>query len=177
MATPKKYYSVEFGSIDLSSCRLCGIIVDQHYCKNLFNKKNQELLEIVHQILGSVLQCDSALPKLLCRSCEHKVRNTGILRKSITNTQELLAKKKTRAKRCVDVSRSSTQLQQKTRSKLVVNIQDGKPSPKTSEKKPWILWNRSIRPNGKFKVQVNVFQFQRLSYTYLYVLQWGKFKF
>ena len=33
MATPKKY-SVEFGSIDLSSCRLCGIVVDQHYCKS-----------------------------------------------------------------------------------------------------------------------------------------------
>ena len=33
MATPKKYYSVEFGSIDHSSCRLCGIVVDQHYCE------------------------------------------------------------------------------------------------------------------------------------------------
>ena len=116
MATPKKYYSVESGSIDLSSCRLCGIVVDQHYCKNLFNKKNQELLETVHQILGSVLQRDSALPKLVCRSCERKVRNAGILRKSISNTQELFAEKKTRAKRCVEVSPSNIQPQQKTRS-------------------------------------------------------------
>lgn len=115
MATPKKYYSVE-GSIDLSSCRLCGIVVDQHYCKNLFNKKNQELLELVHQILGSVLQRDSALPKLVCRSCERKIRNAGILKQTIANTQELFAKKKTRAKRCVDVSPSNIQPQQKTRS-------------------------------------------------------------
>ena len=35
MATPKKLYSVESG-IDLSSGRICGSVVDQHYCKNLF---------------------------------------------------------------------------------------------------------------------------------------------
>ena len=79
MATLKKYYSVE-GGIELSSCRLCGIVVDQHYCKNLFNKKNQELLELVHQILGSALQIDSVLSKLVCRSCERKLRNAGILK-------------------------------------------------------------------------------------------------
>ena len=61
-----------FGRI--SSCRLCGIVVDQHYFKNLFNRKNQELFELMHQILRSVLQRDSALPKLVCCSCERKVR-------------------------------------------------------------------------------------------------------
>ena len=83
MTTLKKYYSVKFGSIDLFSCRLCGIVVDQHYCKNLFNRKNQELFELVHQILGSVLQRDTALPKLVCYSCERKIRNAGVLRQSI----------------------------------------------------------------------------------------------
>lgn len=52
----------------------------------------------MHQILGSVLQRDSALPKLVCRSCERKIRNAGILKQTIANTQELFAKKKTRAK-------------------------------------------------------------------------------
>ena len=73
MATPKKYYSAEFGSIDLWFCRLFEIVIDQHYCKNLFNKNNQRLLELVQQIIASVLQRDSAFPKLVCRLRERKV--------------------------------------------------------------------------------------------------------
>ena len=46
MATPKKLYSVESG-IDLSSCRICGSVVDQHYCKNLFSNAGRELLDMV----------------------------------------------------------------------------------------------------------------------------------
>ena len=113
MATPKKLYSVESG-IDLSSCRICGSVVDQHYCKNLFSNAGRELLNMVQEIHGAVLTKDKALPSLACRPCERKVKNAWNIKQRIAQTQDSL-EKKTRTKRCINVSPSSGQPQQKTR--------------------------------------------------------------
>ena len=113
MATPKKLYHVE-GGIDLSSCRICGSVVDQHYCKNLFGNTGRELLNLVEEIHGTVLTKDKALPSLACRPCERKVRNACTIKNRIAQTQESF-EKKIKAKRCINVSPSAGQPKQKTR--------------------------------------------------------------
>ena len=97
-ATPKKLYPVE-GGIDLSSCRLFESIGDSRYCKNLFREANRDVLDFVQQVHGDVLPRDKTLPQLVCRSCERKVKNAAIVKKTIAETQRLLVEKKSRAKR------------------------------------------------------------------------------
>ena len=98
MATPKKLYPVE-GGIDLSSCRVFEYIGDSRYCKNLFREANRDILDFVQQVYGDVLPRDKILPQLVCRSCEKKVKNAAIVKKTIAETQRLLVEKKSRAKR------------------------------------------------------------------------------
>ncbi len=109
----KKLYSVDSG-IDLSSCRICSSVVDQHYCKNLFSNAGRELLNQVQEIHGAVLTKDKALPSLACRPCERKVKNAWNIKQRIAQTQDSY-EKKTRAKRCINISPSSGQPLQKTR--------------------------------------------------------------
>ena len=109
MATPKKLYHVE-GGIDLSSCRICGSVVDQH-CKNLFGNTGRGLLNLVEEIHGTVLTKKKALPSLACRPCERKVRNACTIKNRIAQTQESF-EKKIKAKRCINVSPSAGQPKQ-----------------------------------------------------------------
>ena len=117
MDTPKKLYPVE-GGIDLSSCRLCGSIGDSRYCKNLFREVNRDILDFVQQIHGDVLPRDKTLPQLVCRSCERKVKNAATVKKTIAETQRLLVEKKSRAKRCIELSPSATAPKPKNRAKV-----------------------------------------------------------
>ena len=113
MATPKKLYHVE-GGIDLSSCRICGSVVDQHYCKNLFGNTDRELLNLVQEIHGTVPTKDKALPSLACRPYERKVRNACTIKNRIAQTQESF-EKKIKAKQYINVSPSVGQPKQQTR--------------------------------------------------------------
>lgn len=113
-STPKKLYPVLDG-IDLSSCRLCGSVGDAKHCKNLFRPANAIILEEVENVHGNVLLRDKALPHLICRPCERRAKNASNLKKVIADTQNLLIQKKTRAKRCIDMSPSASFPQSKTR--------------------------------------------------------------
>lgn len=93
---------------------ICGSVVDQHYCKNLFGNTGRELLNLVEEIHGTVLTKDKALPSLACRPCERKVRNACTIKNRIAQAQESF-EKKIKGKRCINVSPSSGQPKQKTR--------------------------------------------------------------
>ena len=78
MATPKKLYHVE-GGTDLSSCRICGSVVDQHYCKNLFGNTGWELLNLVEEIHGTVLTRPKLCLHLLLAHVNEKLETLALL--------------------------------------------------------------------------------------------------
>ena len=72
--------------------------------QNLFREANRDILDFVQQVHGDVLPRDKTLPQLVCRSCERKVKNAATVEKTIAETQRLLVEKKSRAKRCLELS-------------------------------------------------------------------------
>lgn len=100
--TPKKIYPKSIVGLECM-CRLCGSFEDKKYCKNLFIKRNENLLHIAEIINGGSLAFDTGLPNLLCRPCERRLNNLAKFKKVITETQDSLVRKK----RCMDESPSA----------------------------------------------------------------------
>ncbi len=75
------------------------------------------------EIHGAVITKDKALPSLACRPCERKVKNAWNIKQQIAQTQDSY-EKKTRAKRCINVSPSSGQPQQKKHAISLQRLQD-----------------------------------------------------
>ena len=104
--TPKKLYKKSSASNENSSrCRLCNGLQDPRHCKNLFNKKNQRILNNVESIHGEKLPHVNGFPNLLCRPYERRVNNTITFKNVISETQKSLLKD-SRTKRCLDISLS-----------------------------------------------------------------------
>ena len=104
----KKFYKKCCGSTENSSrCRLCrpNGIQDQRHCKNLFNKKNEKVLNNVELIHGEKLPHVNGFPNLICRPCERRLNNTISFKNVISETQKSLLKD-SRSKRCPEVSPS-----------------------------------------------------------------------
>ena len=112
MSTPKTFYPV-IGGIDLSSCRLCNSAGDAMHCKNLFKAANADILADVERLTEDVLPRDKELPQLVCRPCERKVKNFASLQNIVKETQQKLNDKRTRAKRCIELSPSAPLPQEK----------------------------------------------------------------
>ncbi len=100
--TPKKYYP-KSSSASESKCRLCGGIFEKKYCKNLFAKRNENLLRSAEIINGGNLVCEDGFPNLLCRPCERRLDNFAKFRKMVCEVQSSLSRKK----RCIEVSPSA----------------------------------------------------------------------
>ena len=92
-STPKKFCKKSSGSTENSSrCRLCNGVQDQRYCKNLFNKTNEIILNNVELIHGKKLPHVDCSPYLICRPCERRFNNTISFKNVISETQKSLVK-------------------------------------------------------------------------------------
>ena len=99
--TQKKYYP-KSSSASESKCRLCGGIFEK-YCKNLFAKRNENLLRTAEIINCGTLVCEDGFPNLLCRPCERRLDNFAKFRKIVCVVQNSLSRKK----RWIEVSPSA----------------------------------------------------------------------
>ena len=89
--------------VDISSCRLCRVVGDRLWSKNLFVKKNRALLAAAQDICGHTLkQDDSVLPHLICRACERRINNFVTFKTLITESQKWFEG----VKRCTEMSPS-----------------------------------------------------------------------
>ena len=104
--TPKKLYSSTKTTFDLSSCRLCGNVVDAYYCKNIFKPENRDSLNVAEALFGSTIVQHEQLPRLMCRLCERRLKNFQSFKVVVTDTQKSYHVT-LRTKRCKDVSPST----------------------------------------------------------------------
>ena len=88
-----------------SSCRLCEAIVDRHYCKNIFNKKNTFFLSAAEEIFGSPLPRLENFSSLVCRSCERRLTSFKSFQQIIRQSQ---TSAEMRFKRVIEISPSSS---------------------------------------------------------------------
>ena len=103
MSTPKKVVPK-----NTSSCRLCEAVVDRHYCKNIFNKKNSLLLSAAEEIFGGPLHQLQSFPTHLCRPCERRLTNFNSFQQIIRQSQaSLQASAEKRFKRVLEMSPSA----------------------------------------------------------------------
>ena len=89
-----------------SCCRLCGLLKDVNYCKNLFVEANKQLLAVAEDIYGrSLLRKvnEELRPHLLCRPCERRLKNFKGFKGIISQSQRYFERGE-RVKRCIDVS-------------------------------------------------------------------------
>lgn len=98
--TPKKVYK----SSGSSCCRLCKSVGGTSSWKNLFGKGNRALLATAEIIYGSPLIQDKALPHLLLRPCERRLKNFENFRVVIKESQSSFE----RVKRYIEILPSLT---------------------------------------------------------------------
>ena len=84
--------------------RLCNVVANPLYSKNLFRDLNRAILRSTEAIFGGELTPDSNLPHLICRPCERRLNNFSQF-KSITEMLRLL-QQDVRSKRCSELSPS-----------------------------------------------------------------------
>ena len=87
-----------------SSCRLCGAVVDHHYCKNIFNERNSFFLSAAEEICGSPLARLEKFSRLLCRPCERRLTNFKSFHQVIRASQTSV---EMRLKRVIEMSPSA----------------------------------------------------------------------
>lgn len=102
--TPKKFY--RGGSSQSSCCRLCLKICDVTHCKNIFHRRNSNILSVTEELLGDNLPRDEQLPHLLCRPCERRLVSFKAFKQLILQSQHSVTAQSTRVKRCTEVSPS-----------------------------------------------------------------------
>ena len=106
--TPKKIYQSS-NNRNPSCCRLCGLVKDVNYCKNLFAEANKQLLAVAEEVYGRPLlrkAKEELRPHLLCRPCERRLKNFKEF-KGIISQSQLYFERSERVKRCIDVSPSA----------------------------------------------------------------------
>ena len=82
--------------------RLFADFVNLLPSKNFFKDSNRDILRSAESVYGEDFQRDSALPHLICRTCERRVNNFITFKNIICETQRSL-REDIRTKRCIEL--------------------------------------------------------------------------